>query len=773
MKQIIITMLLAFTTTGVAAQGNITGRVIDEQSQPIPFVNVVLLNRADSAFIMGTVTKDDGTFTIETDRNDELLKVSSVGYQPQYIQARQGNVGDIQMQPDNQTLGEVVVKGYRPIIKQEHEKTIFDIKHMPKVEALKAMDVMKFAPGVVVTANGGIYVAGKDAAVFVNDRRLSGDELTTYLNSLKASDIERIEVMQNHAGAYDASIQGGVVNIVTKRTMMGFIGSADLYAATPRSGYYELTPTANIFFGTDKWNVYGTYTYTQGRSKQYNETTNDYLYNGTRHYSEGDFFGHTKEHTYRLGAVYNLTPRHSLGLEMNGISTAPVTDNSENTTAYSVGGQTYYGISWQTYKSYSDFYNIVGSYRWDIDSRKSFLRFLINYNNKNSKSDNGLETTYANTSDYNIRESDITLSDGNNISSTLDFRKNFADGWSIRAGGKLLASDRNSLFTGNDNLHGTSSTTVWNYQENIYGGYLGSSKELGGWYLYGSLRIENTDIKGEANGGSKTTKNYTDWFPYLYASYSTSGKYNYSLSYTRTIYRPMFSLMNGYVNRISDVLYDKGNPDLQAELTDVLDFTVSHDRHSASLKYRYKPKAITELFEVVDGITYHTNVNYGTISSATLNYSYSGNLFAWWQTNFYLAGSYTRIPKSYNKKELFGLLVSWNNRMTWQEVGSLSMGFFYTSPTINGNSYQKGYASLDLSVERSFCNNALNLQVGVDDLLNGSKVRVTNKVPTLNYSVYLKNQTRQVWCRLTYNFSTKTKTNKNRIQNDNSIKNRL
>lgn len=235
------------------AQGNITGRVIDEQSQPIPFVNVVLLNRADSAFIMGTVTKDDGTFTIETDRNDELLKVSSVGYQTQYIQARQGNVGDIQMQPDNQTLGEVVVKGYRPIIKQEHEKTIFNVKYMPNVEALKVMDVIKFAPGVVVTANGGIYVAGKDAAVFVNDRRLSGDELTTYLNSLKASDIERIEVMQNHAGAYDASIQGGVVNIVTKRTMMGFIGSAELYAATPRSGYYELTPTANIFFGTDKW----------------------------------------------------------------------------------------------------------------------------------------------------------------------------------------------------------------------------------------------------------------------------------------------------------------------------------------------------------------------------------------------------------------------------------------------------------------------------------------------------------------------------------------
>ena len=752
---------------------HLTGTVIDEQGQPVAYANVALLNPADSTLLSGGVSNESGVFVIPYEQAQVLARISYVGYKTVWWLCDKEDVGTIRLQPDNQTLGEVVVKGYRPIIKQEHEKTIFDIKHMPKVEALKAMDVMKFAPGVVVTANGGIYVAGKDAAVFVNDRRLSGDELPAYLSSLKASDIERIEVMQNHGGTYDASIQGGVVNIVTKRTMMGFIGSVDLYAATPRSGYYELNPTANIFFGTDKWNVYGTYTYTQGRSKQYNETTNDYLYNGTRHYSEGDFFGHTKEHTYRLGAVYNLTPRQSMGLEMNGISTAPVTDNSENTTAYSVGGQTYYGISWQTYKSYSDFYNIVGSYRWDIDSRKSFLRFLINYNNKNSKSDNGLETTYANTSDYNIRESDITLSDGNNISSTLDFRKNFVDGWSIRAGGKLLASDRNSLFTGNDNLHGTSSTTVWNYQENIYGGYLGSSKELGRWYLYGSLRIENTDIKGEANGGSKTTKNYTDWFPYLYASYSTSGKYNYSLSYTRTIYRPMFSLMNGYVNRISDVLYDKGNPDLQAELTDVLDFTVSHGRHSASLKYRHKPEAITELFEVVDGITYHTNVNFGSVSSTTLNYSYSGNIQNWWQTNLYLAGSYTRIPESYNKTHLLGGIISWNNRMSWERVGILTIGFYCTSPTIIGNSYQKGFASLDFSVERSFLKNALTIQIGVNDLLNGIKIRATNRVPTLNYDVCLKNQTRQVWCRLTYNFSTKAKTNKNSIQNDNSVKNRL
>ena len=74
---------------------SISGRVIDEQAQPVPFVNVVLVNRADSSFVAGAVTKDDGTFSIATERNDGLLKVSSVGYIIRYIDARQGNVGKV------------------------------------------------------------------------------------------------------------------------------------------------------------------------------------------------------------------------------------------------------------------------------------------------------------------------------------------------------------------------------------------------------------------------------------------------------------------------------------------------------------------------------------------------------------------------------------------------------------------------------------------------------------------------------------------------------
>ena len=51
-----------FSAATFAIAQNITGHIIDEQSQPMPFANVVLVNRVDSTFIAGAVTKDDGTF---------------------------------------------------------------------------------------------------------------------------------------------------------------------------------------------------------------------------------------------------------------------------------------------------------------------------------------------------------------------------------------------------------------------------------------------------------------------------------------------------------------------------------------------------------------------------------------------------------------------------------------------------------------------------------------------------------------------------------------
>lgn len=81
---------LMSTMTVYAKSQDVGGRVINENGQPLPFVNVVLLSLPDSAFVQGAVTDENGMFNIVTDISDGLFKVTSVGYQTLYINAWRG-----------------------------------------------------------------------------------------------------------------------------------------------------------------------------------------------------------------------------------------------------------------------------------------------------------------------------------------------------------------------------------------------------------------------------------------------------------------------------------------------------------------------------------------------------------------------------------------------------------------------------------------------------------------------------------------------------------
>ena len=56
--------LLLLAGTGVSAQQTFSGQIVDEHRQPFPYVNVVLLSPSDSAFVAGTVSGDDGRFSL-------------------------------------------------------------------------------------------------------------------------------------------------------------------------------------------------------------------------------------------------------------------------------------------------------------------------------------------------------------------------------------------------------------------------------------------------------------------------------------------------------------------------------------------------------------------------------------------------------------------------------------------------------------------------------------------------------------------------------------
>lgn len=115
MKQIFLTLLTVLLSIHALKAQTINGKVVDSKNQPIGFANVALCSLPDSTLVTGTITNENGEYSIDTkNANNAFLKISFVGYQTQTVNPV--SVQTITLKDDNQLLGEVVVKGSIPKI---------------------------------------------------------------------------------------------------------------------------------------------------------------------------------------------------------------------------------------------------------------------------------------------------------------------------------------------------------------------------------------------------------------------------------------------------------------------------------------------------------------------------------------------------------------------------------------------------------------------------------------------------------------------------------
>ena len=75
-----IAFLLFFFSIIINAQMKVKGKVLDEQHQPLPFVNVIMQGTTN-----GTVTNDDGSFVLSSSKTKGKIEISFLGFQTQII----------------------------------------------------------------------------------------------------------------------------------------------------------------------------------------------------------------------------------------------------------------------------------------------------------------------------------------------------------------------------------------------------------------------------------------------------------------------------------------------------------------------------------------------------------------------------------------------------------------------------------------------------------------------------------------------------------------
>ena len=192
---------------------HLTGTIIDENRQPVPYANVYLLHPSDSTVIGGGVSNEAGVFVIPYEQPTVLARISYVGYKTVYKLCNQSEVGTIKMQPDNYTLNGVVVQGERPKVVLQGNSLMMNVEGTVMERLGTAEDVLTRVP--MITKRGeGFEILGKGAPlIYVNGRKLRDLQ---ELKNIQSDNIRNVEVIQNPGARYDASVNA-VIIIRTKR----------------------------------------------------------------------------------------------------------------------------------------------------------------------------------------------------------------------------------------------------------------------------------------------------------------------------------------------------------------------------------------------------------------------------------------------------------------------------------------------------------------------------------------------------------------------------
>ncbi|MBR1411885.1 MAG: carboxypeptidase-like regulatory domain-containing protein [Prevotella sp.] len=132
MKKMIWTFLLLFAVLTVKAQSVVSGKVTDQQGQPLAYVSV----SAEGSEVH-TVTNDDGQFTLKTTHKPRYVRLSHIGYKSRKIAIDEGTELPLHIRMVSNTveLREVLVNANNPmaILRAAMERVMQNYPHEPEL----------------------------------------------------------------------------------------------------------------------------------------------------------------------------------------------------------------------------------------------------------------------------------------------------------------------------------------------------------------------------------------------------------------------------------------------------------------------------------------------------------------------------------------------------------------------------------------------------------------------------------------------------------------
>lgn len=746
-------LITIFVWAATSHAQTISGKLINENNQPLSYANVVLLSLPDSTFITGVVTDENGIFQLQENEKGKLIRISTIGYVTLYKKYTEKQLGIIQLTPDTQLLSEVVIQGTLPKTQLKGDAMVTNIQNSVLAKAGSANDVLGKIPGII-RKEDTFEVFGKGTPLIYINGRLVRDN--SELEQLNSDDIKHIEVVQNPGARYDATVKA-VIRIQTVRRQgdgFGFNLRASYYQSENTDWYDQL----NLNYRHNNLDLFASLTYqkaTYFQKADMIQTLNSKSLLEIK--QKADWNGTHRSLYPTLGFNYQFNENHSMGMRYRPYKQLMFKTDDEVYSVAMINGEVDDQIrTFSNAETDSDPNHQLNAY-YNGNIGKLNIDFNADLLHKGSTE----ETTYDEQSQLSDSRMIHTF---NRVKNRLGAAKLVLSypllGGNLSVGSEYTYTYRKDDYLNEEDYIPSTYSKIEETKATVFTEY---SHPLPFGSLSAGVRYEHVtfDYYEEEIYQDDQSRKYNNWYPN--ASFSTQfGPVQTQLSYTVKTVRPFYNQLGNAVTYVDRYSISTGNPTLKPELNHDLSLTAAWKFFQFTMSYQLQKDAILHQGISQENndeaiLLYYTNYQEKIPSLQVL--LTAAPKIQWWSPRISVG-----MQKQWLTLEYAGVDIPmdkpipyfyFNNSLELPKDFLISLDFNWTGKGVMQiYSTEKVRYQIDLSIRKSFLKDKLSIElkgVNLTDSMNDN-IRMYSQ----DYSIHQINErdNREFVLTLRYKFNT-------------------
>ena len=783
-KCCLLLTLLLFFSHDISSQNNqsVTGTIVESESrEPLPYVNIVLLNKLDSSQVAGTTTDVNGSFRMDNiKRGDYFLVISFIGFEkiqtPVFQHRSSTHTGTIALAKSPILLGEVEVSDEKNTFISALDKKTYNVGKDIISESGSLSEILQNIPSITVDVSGNVSLRGSPNVTFLINGKPSSQlrrNAPLALQQIPANTIERIEVITNPSAKYSPEGIGGIINIIQKKEsetgmngqLIGNIGNESRYNTNLAFSYGHRNLSALISYSLR--HASGTNIYSDERIKS------DLSNLQTSSYYKEDGHSTTKPlaHVFDAGLTYQMDEENLFEFSGNYFSQNSLHKGSSVIFQRDNQNQT---ISSLRSDNTNDEYEKEGEggitfehlFGGNEDHSLVFESTVAGYDEKEDQK-------FSEYYDIPLIESTskkiLVRKNGSQVELTSEYALPIDNESDLEAGysGEFIYDN---IYYGNEN-----GANRFKFNQNIHAFYAIYSRDIANFNLQLGMRGEQALIKSHLVQPVNllTNNDYFKIYPSLHLSYEIDQFQNLKFSYSKRITRPDADQLNPFPEFTDPRNAEAGNPNLLPEQIHSLE--LSYQRISdlftitPSLFYRYKYDAFTSVSRLYgDSTIIATIENLSNQKSAGIEAIISGKIGKWWSYDFTSSLFYNEIDAanlgySQNKSttsetvELYSLF-----KITRKTL--LQLNLSYNSPVLTPQGEKENIFYINAGIRQLLYYDQISITFTVSDLLGTYKEKLNINIPELKQATNLYRKEPVFYLGFSWRFGESYQSDENDLQ---------